>query len=469
MPATKSGNDIYITGSGNTLESVASDIDDTNFCEWDSVDTLTIYGNVLRYIRIRNGGELIIGDPLDYSVQENMNFESSVANNLRFIVDAGGSLKQYGNTKIDFMTGSQRSYYTYFYGAVYVRGNTSFKPIWQNYQRIYFLEQQNNDTYSNDIFDIDGLIIGGACTVNYYALYFNAFGKIRNHIFKNITFDKSYGSGNAMYAMRFAQDYIGIRNITFDNINFHNVGNYPLYSSGARVHFKNTTFGTTTSWKLLMYGTGKANSSDLYRDYTYNTEHVAGQNFLYLENCTFQNLNNKACLLASYNATILVKDCTWQHDTSDSIETRYGGKVLMWTGNTFTGGREYYDVNYNGSIQWVFGLTLTINNESGNPIEDAVVVIEQSAGKESFMFYTDSNGKMKNDHNLDVALLTNKHQYGYNKTTDMEYWSDSDNNTYHKVTIFKEGYRPYTTTYVMDQDRSTTIQMLRIDAHASTF
>ncbi len=470
MSATKSGNHIYITGSGNTLASITADIADTTFIEKTSTspDIYTVKGNVARYLRIRSGGTLTIGDPEDYSKNETLAFSSSVANNNRFYVDTGGRLEQYGDTMIDFMTGTQRSYYTYIYGALHIRGNDTYKPVWQNYQRIYFYEQQNNDTYANDVWDIDKMIVGSACTANYYSFYLGAFGKVRNHIFKNITWDKTYGKGNQMYALRLPYDVRGIRNITFENLDFNDVGNYPLYSS-ARVHLKGCTFGTTGSWKVLSYGMGFPVSGDTYRDYGYHGEHEDGQNFMYLEDCTFENQNNKNCLLIQYNSVVLCKDCTWEHDTGDSIQVAYGGVVMMWTGNTFTGGREYYDVDFDGRIQWVYDLTLTITDEEENPVEGATVLIKQSGGKERFTFHTDSDGKMTNDHNLDCALLTHKHQYGNSKTTDAEYWSDSSNSTYHTVTVFKDGYRPYTEDYVMDQTRSDTIRLERIDARSLTF
>ena len=185
MVAVKSGNHIYVTGTGNTLASITADINDTTFIEKtsSSPDVYTVKGNVARYLRIRNGGTLTIGDSADYSKNETLAFNSIVANYCRFYVDAGGRLEQYGDTTIDWMTGAQRSYYWYVYGALYVRGDDTYTPVWQNYQRIYFYEQQNNNTYVNDIWDIDGLIIGSACTANYYALYFNAFGNIRFHKF----------------------------------------------------------------------------------------------------------------------------------------------------------------------------------------------------------------------------------------------------------------------------------------------
>ncbi len=464
MTAVKSGNHIYVSGSGNTLASITSDIADTTFIEktGTSPDVYTVKGGVARYLRIRNGGTLTIGDSADYSKNETLAFSNNVANEIRFYVDAGGELLQYGDTTIDFFTGTQRIYYVYLYGKVTVLGNDTYKPVWQNYQRIYLYENQNNDTYTNDVWHFEKMIIGSAAVANYFAFYFYSLGKVRNHIFKDILFDKTYGKGLTMYAIRISYPFRGMRNVTFENLDFNNVGNYPVYSTGGGTFkLKGCTFGTTTSWKMIIYGMGAADGKNTLRTYGYDNEHDFGQQFIYLEDCTFENLNNKNCMLVQYGPQVVCKDCTWEHDASDSIQAAYGGRVLMWSGNTFTT-REAYDVDYDGMILWVYDLTLTVEDKLGNALEDAVVLIEQSAGKEQFLFKTDSNGKLSNCHDIGCALLTWKYQYGNSKTTNMELWSDSTNSTYHKVTVFKEGYVPVEASYIMSAARSDTIILREI-------
>ena len=460
MSAAKSGNHIYVSGSGNTLASITTDIADTTFIEKtaSSPDIYTVKGNVARYLRIRNGGTLTIGDPLDYTDDESLEFENDAVDRTRFYVDTGGTLLMYGATKIDFSTSAFRPYYTYFYGKADILGDGTNNPTLQNYRRLYFYENQNNDTYSSDVWHFEDMTIGSSFTLNDYAMYFNVIGKVRSHIFKDILFDKTHGNGVGFYAMRLPYDIRGLRNITFENLDFNNVGNYPVYTTGARPHFKGCTFGTTTSWKMLTYGCGTANGSDTYGDYGYHGEHNDGQHFIYLEDATFENLANQNCLLAQYGSVVLCKDCTWEHTSGDSGQAAYGGVIMMWTGNTFSG-VENWDVDYDGRVNWVHSLTLTINDENGDPLEDATVVIEQSGGKETLTFHTDAAGKMRNDHDLDCALLVHKHQYGNAEATNFEYWSDATNSTYHTATVYKAGYTPATEDYVMSEARSDTIQL----------
>jgi len=473
MSAAKSGNHIVVTGTGNTLASITSDIADTTFIEKTSTspDVYTIKGDVARYLYINAGGELTIGDPEDYSVNETLAFDQSVTQLNRLYVQAGGALLMYGDTVIDFDThATNLSYYTYFRGKIVIQGDDTYKPVLQNYNRFYFYESENNDTYTDDIWTFDKMIFGSACTTNYYAFYFQGMGKVRNHSFTNITFDKSYGRGNAMYPIYIPYGINGFENITFNNINFADVGNYPVYLNNASSQeFSYCTFGTTTSWKVYIIGTYKNDSTQRYYSYNYLSTEAYAQDFVYIHNCTFDSTGTSGVINVSVGGTLLLKDNEFQHTAGDSIQVDYQGTVMMWTGNTFTGGREVYDLDYAGCVQWVHSLDLTIQDPEGNPVEDCKVGISQSEGKESFLFRTNSSGKLINHFGINKALLTWKHQYGNNKTTNAEYWSDDSNGTYHIIRIFKVGYRPYEVNYTMSDEVTQTITLDRIGAHANTF
>ncbi len=463
MPAAKSGNNIYVTGSPNTLASITTDIGDTTFIEktGTSPDIYTVKGNEIRHLRVRNGGVLTIGDPEDYSVNETLGFENLALDRTRFYIDEGGELMMVGNTVIDFgIAGDFRPYYSHIWGKTSVLGNDTYKPVWQNYRRIYIYETAwTSDTYSNDIWHFEKMIVGSSFTANDYAFYFGVRSRLRAHTFKSIIFDKSYGRGNNFYAITVPFETIGQNNLLFEDCNFEDVGNYPIYCHGGRIHVKNCTFGTTAGWKLYFIRAQQLYSfTGAKYDFGYNDKIPFGQSFSFVEGCTFENEVNKNIFIAVQGANVLIKDCEWQHDASDSIQVEYGSQVLFWTGNTFTGGRELYDLNYAGYIQRVFALNLLIQDSSETPIEGAIIYIAQSGGKEAFTFITGSDGRIHTCWDLKAAFLTHQHQYGNNKSTNVEYWSDDSNSTYHDVWIFKDGYSR-NVKFVMDQDRAQTITL----------
>jgi len=474
MSAAKSGNHIVVTGTGNTLASITSDIADTTFIEKTSTspDIYTIKGNVARYLYVNATGVLTIGNPADYSVNETLVFDQSgAANNNRLYVNAGGHLKQYGDTKIDFSThATNTSYYSYIYGALTIDGNDTYKPVWQNYNRIYFYEQQNNNTYTSDIWTINKMIFGSSYAANLYAIYIAALGKVRAHSFTNITWDKSYGRGYAMYPIYIPVGFNGAENMTFSGLDFYDCGNYPIQMNNASsIQYIGCTFETTTAQKVYVIGTNFPDTSQTLGSYGYVTAESYAQNFVFLNGCTFGVEAATTGILASQGGVILCKDCDWEQTAGTAITAQYQARVLMWSGNTFSGNREVYAVNYDGAVQWVHALDLTIQDAEGNPIEDCKVGIVQSAGKESFLFRTNASGKLINHFGINKALLTWKHQYGATKATDYEYWSDATNSTYHTVRIFKIGYRPVEYTFVMSDERTQTITLDRIDAHSNTF
>lgn len=463
MPAAKSGNHIYVTSSPNTLASITTDINDTTFIEktGSSPDIYTVKGNVLRYLDVRNGGVLTIGDTGDYSMNETLGFENLANDRTRFYINAGGELMMVGDTVIDFgLAGGFRPMYTYVAGKTSVLGNDTYKPVWQNYRRIYLYETSwTVDTYVNDIWHFEKMIIGSSYTANDYAFIFEVISKLRAHTFKSIIFDKSYGRGLNFYAVGAHYNYVGYDNLVFEGCNFEDVGNYPIYSAGGRIHVKNCTFGTTASWKLLFYrGQQLYSFTEAKYDFGYNAKIPLGQSFSFVEGCTFENENNKNIILVARGANVLLKNNEWQHDAAgDSLSVEYGGQALFWTGNTFTGGREVYDLNYAGYIQRVFALNLLVQDPDEAPIEDAIIHIAQNEGKERFTFITGSDGRIHTCWDLKAAFLTHQHQYGNNKVTNVEYWSDDSNSTYHDVWIYKNGYRAQHLEMVMDADKAETV------------
>ena len=463
MTASKSGNHIVVTGTGNTLASITSDINDTSFIEKTGTapDVYTVKGNVDRYLYINNTGVLTIGDPEDFSKNETLQFDQSVASKNRLYINAGGHLKMYGDTTIDFSShATNRAYYTYLYGAVTVQGNDTYKPVWQNYRRLYLYESQNNNTYTGDVWTFDNMIFGSADLINEYCLYVQGMGKVRPHSFTNITWDKSYGRNLAMYPLYVPYGINGFEAVTFENINFANVGNYSVYLNNASSQeFGHCVFGTATSWKVYVVGCYRNDSTQRYYSYDYLSPEVYGQDFVWIHNSTFDSTGTAGVVYVHHGGTLLLSDCEFQHTAGDSIQVQYQGTVMIWDNITFTGGREVYDLDYAGCIQRVHALDLTVQDKFGNPIEDAKVGITQSEGKESFLFRTNSSGKLINHFSINKALLTHQHQYGNNKTTNAVYWSDASNSTYHKVTVFKIGYKPKTFNVVMSEDRAQTVTL----------
>lgn len=345
MAAVKSGKHIYVQGTGNTLESVATDINDPLFCTWDApTKTFTFIGTSadVRYFYIRNGGVLDVNDG------ETFQFSNATADDTRFYIDAGGTFNMSGNSILEGRaTGTQRTYYWYWNGAVNIIGNGANQPIIRGFRRIYLRETQNNNTYPNDIWHIENAkIYSNGAGANNYCFYVYINGKVRSHIFRNITMDDSQGLNYDTYMFSFLYgSSMGAENITFEN-NTYVMGERAIHNTGGwALHCKNNTYdGGSASWSVLHYGHPNERARGTLRNYGVGATRSYGQVFAYHEGDTWTDLGSNLCVNVSYGAEALFKDCTWLETSGDAIECKYQGRAMVWSGNTFTDAT-WYDVS----------------------------------------------------------------------------------------------------------------------------
>ncbi len=476
MTAAKSGNHIYVSGTGNTLASVTADIADTTFIEDMGSGVYRVKGNVARYLEIRSGGELIIGDEGDYSVYERLEFENLADGRTYFRVDHGSKFTMVGNTELDFSISSYRPNYARFQGHIDILGDGTNNPLIAHPYRIYMQDwdtNADNGTFDDDRTHLNNVTLASAFNNDYYFFNFDTTTFMQNHRFENILCDRTLSSRNIQRTRYFYANgtHLGMERVVFDNINFNDVG-YACLNYGTNMQWVNCTYGTSYSWKLYEYyhrPMGVSMQSRYDETGIYTGENY-GQAFSFYDNCTFKDLNSKNVAIIARSAAVLFRDCDWENTSSDSIQVDYQGVGMIWTGNTFADPTPYFDVNQNSFLNWVFGLDLTIQDDAGNPIQDAMIRIVQSEGKEEYHFKTNSSGKIIALYDLEVALLTWKYKYREgDETTNFVLWSDSSNSTYHTAYVMKEGYRSSTTTYVMDADRSDTIILKRLDNYSLTF
>ncbi len=461
MSTTVSGHYLYVDGTGNTLESIATDIADTAIAEWDSGNKiLTIKSSsssVYYYLYVR--GTLTIGNPSDYTYEEELHFENGYNDKARLYSISGGHIKMYGKIVIDFFSGGYRSSYTYIYGSLTILGDGTNNPILKNMRHFYFFESQNNDTH-NDLVHIENVTVGSAAYKNSSIFYLTYMGKVRNHIFKNIIHDKSIGKGFGGYLINISSSINGMSNIVLENLTIESGDYYPIQIYGSVPHFKNIHIKKTTYYPLIIRGQALNTAYKGKYDFDYNFGNKYGQQFAFIENLVIDAGGYYRGILSQGNGIFLLKDAVI-NTSSYSLNLNYRAIALIWGTYTYT--YNNFNIGQNSMMNFVFGLTLTIVDKFNNPIENAIVIIEQSDEREAFTFKTKSNGKLENVHDLELAILTHQSKYGGGAiTSNVEYWSDSSNSTFHKVTVYKEGFVPVTKNYVMDADKSDTIYLREI-------
>ena len=467
MPAVKSGNHIYITGTGNTPASVAADINDTDFCDYDAVTQTLNVNNLLinRYFRVRSTGVFTLNDG------DRLLFTTNTNNRGRFYVDANGTFIMNDGSILDGLGGTGYPYYWYWYGRIVIMGNGTDNPLLQNFRRIYRYNTTNSN-YPNDTLRIENVTVGSCSVNNNYFIYCSAIARSLSMVFKNIIFNDRLASsdGDDTYFIHFAQGASkgALGNILIENCTgvegerfINNTGGYPIHS-------KNNTWGVShTSYPVLHYGSCDGEARYRYREYDSTDGKLLGQLFSYHEGDEWLDVGNASKVLVSYGATVLFKDCTWNDANGNSIVVQYQGRAMLWTGNTFVDTAPF-SLARNGEISHVFGVDVEVTDQYENPIEDATVTFEQAQGFERFDFITEADGRLHTAYDTRYAFLTWKHQFGNSPTTtgNTDIWNDGIGDKYHTVTVSKDGY--YTKKVIvptLDSDKSMIVELEPVDRY----
>ena len=460
MPAVKLGAAINVTGSPNTLSSITSDINDVTWIEEAPAGTFTVKA---KHLVAQNGGVITIGDSGDFSVVEKLVMEPSGNTNCRLDIDKGGEVQLFGASEIDANLQAPSFYQRWrWYGKFYCRGNATYRPYIYNLYLIWkFRTSFSGDGFdrNHDVMDIDYLRVdtpwsaAGKWTQPSIGRVFADYGveKIKNAIFgKNG--DPAWKCVEVTQAQaRHCGD--DASKIIWEDCIFQYMGNC-FYLAPYHYYFKNCQFLQSTSHALGIYqpftvpGIARTENA-LYRDMTI-------QLYVFLDGCTFTPVYTQD-VLAQWGGAVLAKDCTF--NASDrAFNVVDGGKVLIWTGNTFNGTYAAYRTNANSMVFYVHALDLTIQDKGGSPIEGAMIYVKQKDGKEAWTFKTDANGKP-----INMAALQGKiilvHKEQLDNVPNFTLWSDAGNSTYHDVWIYAAGYEPATVRLVMSQDRNETIQL----------
>jgi hypothetical protein len=208
---------------------------------------------------------------------------------------------------------------------------------------------------------------------------------------------------------------------------------------------------------------------------------VAGQN-LYLqpkvtfENCLFENNYGGSWGVAySYGSRFKLKDCEIKN-VSIGIRADYGS-IFLLESVTFTNVSTPLYWDRGGAIYDVFPLSLTVQDENDNLIDDATVFIEHSLGYEKDVLYTvDPLSFQTADPSFRYQISSTGtgntldlygdnpvfvHREILSNTPTYEYWSDSiEDNRYHIITVNKLGYKTWRRKVTFNQDVTLTATLI---------
>ncbi len=224
---------------------------------------------------------------------------------------------------------------------------------------------------------------------------------------------------------------------TFNNFHVEHIS-YPMFATTGNFKISNSTFKDCT-YQVLSYSSGSGIGIP------YNTSKIelcnnkTFQPMCVFNNCVFDNIDAGVYGIHHYyGGRLLIKDCEFKN-LSYGILTGYGAVTFLHGTNTFTNVTTHKRWSNQGTYLHVRELDLTINDENGNPLENAAIsIIQQSTiAKEIHVGHSNSDGKLVNVWG-DNPIFVEKEE---TSTGVYEQWSnDAESGLCHRVIVSYEGY-----------------------------
>ena len=454
--ATYDATYIYVSGGQvGTVDEVTAAIGDTAIME--KVGSVhTIKGNRGLYIGTTTNTHVTLssGQTLDILKTSNA-YALRVTDYCEFEMEEGTTLICSSPSAAAGIGG-----YIYIYGRLTAVG-TSVNPITimkPRYFRLFGRSNTNNTAGQSHLeyVNIKNMRYRYAATLEFYNM--DQFAFQPTHIFRHvlITNDTSdggilnYGYGIALHG----GDY---SNCIFEDItvekNYYGIYSYGGIAKFTRCHFKE-------NYNRVVSGYGSAPCAQGYSQYHDMKFGNIAQGYLTFDDCIFENnytstSSRRAFQTYSSNSIKLI-DCEFK-TAYYAIFSDYQSCFFV-VRPTFTSITNYdYYISSAGvrAVNIAWELDLTVYDPSGNLIEGATVIVNQSENKETATFITDSNGAAL-DYFGDFPVFSEKQMYTH--TPSYYNWSQSGDN-YHDIIVSKPGYLMERRKVYFTEDKTIDIHL----------
>lgn len=393
-------------------------------------------------LEVSNGGTLNMsdGDTLEWDLA------ASLAPALR--IQDGGVFTATTNCTITLDKNDANDGDIWIYGQFNAQGTSGNEVIIEKMDEISFYTYSGNDPCDWDYVIVKDPVPVTAGANMIYLMYSLNYGGLA-HTFNNITISSTNDRGRGIVLG-------GDRsNITFDNITMDNVYTAVHGYSASLFKFANSIFKNTYSYPFTFV----AMSGNLPITSSQDNACPEGRDFLQqpkitFDTCTFDNNYTYGTTYAYryfYRATVKFKDCTFQN-CSHGLRMENGANILLQGSitNTCTD-TKYWPANNRGKLFHVFALNLTVQDYSGNPIEDARVIVTQSEDLEKYAFITNSSGQIKDLYNDDPVFIEKEE---YNDSTYTQRSDSIAGGRYHTIKISKDNYQIWSKDITFTEDRT---------------
>jgi len=372
----------------------------------------------------------------------NTYIEWANATAVTYMIDLATTAELYINEGCNFnlSTGASKNAYMLMYGKVTITGTVSNRVVFENHRLGYWWPFD-----AQDLNYVDFKNVGNSAGYLFYC------GKANSRIapicsYKNI---RCYNDNGNIWG----RAYIGhgsnqIDRSTFENIEIYNCEYF--YSNVGSSKLKNVYVHDTTNY-CFSQQVGKYSILP-YRDTDpdqLEDQNLRNQAWHSFEDCEFDNVDSGVYgLYLQYQSVAKIKNCTFKNQTY-GLRSLYDCRIILLGTNTFTGNT--VDRSIGDGDMYLYGHEIAINiqDTAGNPIENALMYIEATNGKDKQQLISNSNGDIKDAHGDDCAFIE-KHETSLGVFTT---WDDYD------YVVFAEGYVQETGSFQPSTVGSLTIIM----------
>ena len=472
--AWNASNTLTISSTGNTLETMYTDVADDTVMSKSLAEGYPEYfvdGIKGRYVNIATGATLTVGDESDFSYREVLYQKWSGTNyQTRLNVQNGGTLHVYGNVDIILNYGcaaNQYADYSYWDGNFLLSGSDDYQPNirgarnWQFRAISVVVADMQKQYWILNKVKMGECLVTPVCNVvlethvpptmsftniTHVNDLYNAYTSFMSCIFYTPVLDMPtidnlvYSGSKPQYATMISYGVRWLNTFFSSSLNTYaqTLNGYERAYTYNIPTYSGTPWQQKKVWKVGQFFTYMFENTDInivYANHTYNTQAMLAL----FKN--YPNINNKRCI------------------------NYYGAQALCWhSDNVFA--IQQLDA-YNGQAKKVYLLDLTIVDKNNNPIDDVIVDVRQTNtasldtyGKyevEKYMCRTDETGKIIAMNGIGGVLLANQIKISTSET--LYTISSGSNDTYHEVKIFKDGYKGKTLNIEMDADKTMRIKL----------
>ncbi len=434
---------IDLTSGTGTLAQLYTDaIADTPGCMTNPGGVYQVEGD--REVEISSGVTLDIeSDTLQWELAAN---KSTGAPNID--VTRGGTLNGGPGGQIIGDINSAYTAYFMIYGSTNLQGTSgnefSFRRFTSLYR--YFSYGETNDWDHVELWHYNNFYLGSATTLcpDYSTSW----------EFHDITCDCDSVPGTSYGFTMYNGDY---SRVTLKRFTIRNCTR-PIYNTGQAIAlFQDFTISDYTHYCYQYYPVPSQGLTQHYATYYSDFSELSWakrtqQGVAKHDGLSIDHGGGTHCFLVYVGSSIYFKNCAFTDVTYTSYTSSYVGQLVLWgPGNRFSGVTlpEGFSTTYRPRHLHVRELDLTLEDEGGNPLENAMVHIKQKQDKEEWTFYTDSLGRI--DSGLGNPFFAFKE---HSSTEGTHGWSSSD---YWDFTPIEPGYNLYDNGWRVFEEGATTV------------